>query len=70
MIKGEISVSDSPIIEDEPVFSGMMEWDGEIVKTRIVLTKSVDALLGTALLRGMDVLLNYSTSEVVLKKEE
>jgi len=33
-----------------------------------ILTKSADTLLGTALLRGMDVKLNYSTNEVVIKK--
>ena len=35
----------------------------------IVLTKSADTLLGTALLRGMEVRLNYSTKEVVVEKK-
>ena len=34
-----------------------------------MLTKSADALLGTALLRGMEVRLNYSTNEVVVEKK-
>ena len=36
----------------------------------IVLTKSADTLLGTALLRGMEVGLNYSTNEVVIEKSQ
>jgi len=65
-----VELADGTIIEDEPVFSGRMEWGGEIIKTRIVLTKSADALLGTALLRGMEVKLNYSTNEVVVEKKK
>ncbi len=61
-------LADGTILEDEPIFSGRMEWDGEIIKTRIVLTKSADCLLGTALLRGMEVGLNYSTNKVSLEK--
>jgi len=61
-------LADGTILEDEPVFSGRMEWDGEIIKTRILLTKSVDTLLGTALLKGMELKLNYSTNEVVIEK--
>jgi len=33
-----------------------------------ILKKSEDKLLGTALLRGMEVKLNYSKNEVVIKK--
>lgn len=61
-------LADGTISEDEPIFSGKMEWDGEIIKTRIVLTKSADCLLGTALLRGMEVRLNYSTNKVSIEK--
>ena len=45
------------------------EWNGGIIDVDIVLTKSADTLLGTALLRGMDVRLNYSTNEVVIEKK-
>ncbi|CAD6493240.1 MAG: hypothetical protein CHKLHMKO_00433 [Candidatus Argoarchaeum ethanivorans] len=61
-------LADGTILADEPVFSGRMEWDGKVIKTRILLTKSADALLGTALLRGMNVGLNYSTGEVVIEE--
>ncbi|MEA1869459.1 MAG: hypothetical protein U9N09_04830, partial [Euryarchaeota archaeon] len=53
---------------DEPVFSGRMEWGREIIDVDVVLTKSADALLGTALLRGMEVGLNYLTGEVVIEE--
>ncbi|MBM3243067.1 hypothetical protein FJZ31_42960 [Candidatus Poribacteria bacterium] len=61
-------LADGTILEDEPVFSGKMEWNGGIIDVDIVLTKSADTLLGTALLRGMEVKLNYSTNEVVIEK--
>ncbi len=64
----KVELADGTILEDEPVFSGRMEWNGGIIDVDIVLTKSADTLLGTALLRGMYVTLNYSTNEVVIKK--
>ena len=63
-------LADGTILEDEPVFIGKMEWDGCIIDVDIVLTKSTDTLLGTALLRGMDVRLNYSTNEIVIRKNQ
>ena len=70
LIKLENSeLADGTILEDEPVFSGKMEWNENIIDVDIVLTKSADTLLGTALLRGMEVMLNYSTNEVVVEKK-
>jgi len=64
----KVELADGTILEDEPVFSGRMEWNGGIIDVDIVLIKSADTLLGTALLRGMDVRLNYSTNEIVIEK--
>ena len=61
-------LADGTILENEPVFMGKIEWNGSIIDVDIVLTKSTDTLLGTALLRGMEVRLNYSTREVVIEK--
>ena len=61
-----VELADGTILEDDPVFSGRMEWSREIIDVDVVLTKSADALLGTALLRGMEVGLNYYTGEVVI----
>ena len=63
-------LADGTILEDEPVFLGKMEWNGDIIDVDIVLTKSDDTLLGTALLRGMEVRLNYLTDEIVIEKVE
>ena len=62
-------LADGTILEDEPVFSGRMEWNGELIDVDIVLTKSPDTLLGTALLRGMDVRMNYSTGEIAIQPD-
>jgi clan AA aspartic protease len=70
LIKLENSeLADGTILEDEPVFSGKMEWNENIIDVDIVLTKSADTRLGTALLREMEVRLNYSTKEVVVEKK-
>jgi len=61
-------LADGTILENEPVFMGKIEWNGSIIDVDIVLTKSTDTLLGTALLRGMEVRLNYSTRVVVIEK--
>lgn len=61
-------LADGTILEDEPVFIGKMVWDGDIIDVDVVLTKSADTLLGTALLSGMEVRLVYSTNEVVIEK--
>lgn len=61
-------LADGTILEGEPVFIGKMVWDGDIIDVDVVLTKSADTLLGTALLSGMEVRLVYSTNEVVIEK--
>ena len=64
-----VELADGTILEDEPVFSGRMEWNGDLIDVDIVLTRSTDALLGTALLRGMEVRLDYLISEIVIERE-
>jgi len=63
-------LADGTILVDEPVFTGRMEWGRALIDVDILLTKSTDVLLGTALLRGMEVGLNYSTREVVIEEIE
>lgn len=55
------------IVEDEPVFAGKVEWNGEIMDVEILLTKSSKVLIGTSLLKGTEVQLNFATSEVFIK---
>jgi clan AA aspartic protease len=61
-------LADGTILEDEPIFRGKVEWNGSVTDVDILLTKSADCLLGTVLLRGMEVRLNYSTNEVRIEK--
>ena len=61
-------LADGTILEDEPIFRGKVEWNGSVTDVDILLTKSADCLLGTVLLRGMEVRLNYSTNEVWIEK--
>ena len=63
-------LADGTILEDESIFLGEMEWDGAIIEVYIVLTKSVDALIGTALLWGMDMRVNYATGELTIEKAQ
>ena len=63
-----LELADGTMLEYEPVFNGKMEWNGDIIDINILLTKSVDVLFGTALLGGMELKMNYSTNEVVIKK--
>jgi len=63
-------LADGTILVDESVFTGRMEWGRALIDVDILLTKSTDVLLGTALLRGMEVGLNYSTREVVIEEIE
>jgi len=63
-----LELADGTILESEPVFLGKIEWNGDIIDVDILLTKSDDTLLGTTLLKGMELKLNYSTNEVVIEK--
>jgi len=42
-----LELADGTILEDEPVFRGKIEWNGDVIVVDIVLTKSADTLLGT-----------------------
>lgn len=60
-------LADGTIVEDEPVFAGKVEWNGEIMDVEILRTKSSKVLIGTSLLKGTEVQLNFATSEVFIK---
>ncbi|MDI6793732.1 MAG: hypothetical protein QME81_12855 [bacterium] len=59
-------LADGKILENEPVFAGKMAWGEDIVDVDIVLTRSFDTLIGTNLLRGKDVRLDYSTGKLTI----
>ena len=49
-------LANGSVVEDELVFAGGVDWDGEDIAAEIILTRSRDALVGTGLLQGCDVL--------------
>ena len=43
-------LADGTIVQDELVFAGKVLWDGKVIDADIVLTRSADTLIGTAML--------------------
>ena len=58
----QTELADGTLIEDELVFRGQVEWDGAAMVVRILLTRSQDALIGTAFLKGYVVQLDYAAN--------
>lgn len=54
------------MVEDELVFTGKVLWGDEVRDVEILLTKSSDALIGTAILRNTEVNLNFRRGEVLI----
>lgn len=59
-------LADGSVVEDELVFTGKVLWGDEVKDVEILLTKSSDALIGTAILRNTEVNLNFRTGEVLI----
>jgi len=62
-------LADGTIVQDELVFAGKVLWDGEVIDADIVLTRSADTLIGTAMLMNSEVRLNFHTGEVVIEQQ-
>ena len=60
-------LADGTIVQDELVFAGKALWGSEFMDVEILLTKSTDTLIGTAILKNSDVRLNFRTGEVLIK---
>jgi clan AA aspartic protease len=61
-------LADGTVVEDELVFAGQVEWDGTVMSVPIVLTRSEDALIGTAFLQGYVVQLDYTANTIRIEK--
>jgi len=61
-------LADGTVVEDDLVFTGQAEWDGTVMTIDILLTRSVDVLIGTAFLKGYVVQLDYNASTVRIEK--
>ena len=60
-------LADGTIVQDELVFMGKVLWDDEVVDVDILLTRSADTLIGTAMLMNSDVRLNFRIGEVSIE---
>jgi len=60
-------LADGTIIQDELVFAGKILWNDTVVDVDILLTKSADTLIGTAMLANSDVRLNFRTGELLIE---
>ena len=51
----DAELADGAIVQDELVFAGKVLWGCEFMDVDILLTKSTDTLIGTAMLKNSDV---------------
>ena len=61
-------LADGTIVDDELVFAGQAEWDGVMMDVTITLTRSEDVLIGTALLAGYRLELDYVARTISIEK--
>ncbi len=61
-------LADGTVVEDEPVFAGQVEWGDKILDVEILLTRTTEALIGTALLRDTEVHLDFTSGTVIIEK--
>ena len=61
-------LADGTLVQDELVFVGKAFWRGEYRDVEIVLTRSEEALLGTGLLEGARVELDFAKGTVCIGK--
>lgn len=63
-------LADGTVLEDELVFAGQVTWDGALVDVDILLTRSEDVLIGTSLLSGHSVSLDYQRGKVLIESPQ
>ena len=64
----QFELADGTLVQDELVFVGKAFWRGEHRDVEIVLTRSEEALLGTGLLEGAQVKLDFAKGTVCINK--
>ena len=64
----QTELADGTVVENELVFAGQVEWDGNVMDVDILLTRSEDVLIGTAFLEGYQVRLDYKANKVFIEK--
>ena len=51
----------------EPVYTGQVHWDGELRRVDVTLTFSDETLIGTGLLEGKSVNIDFRAGEVIIQ---
>jgi clan AA aspartic protease len=62
----EVELADGTVVETD-VYSGPICCDGHELEAEILLTDAEDALIGTGLLAGKVLLMNFATREVLIR---
>ena len=57
-------LADGTVVEDDLVFAGRAEWDGDVKIVPVLLTRSDEILIGTGFLKGYRVELDYDANTV------
>jgi predicted aspartyl protease len=61
----EVELASGMVIEED-VYSGTIRFDGQELTAEIIITDSEDTLIGTGLLTGKILLINFVTREVIV----
>jgi clan AA aspartic protease len=62
----EVELASGMVIEED-VYSGTIRFDGQELTTEIIIADSEDTLIGTGLLLGKVLLINFVTRKVIVK---
>lgn len=62
----EMELASGAVVE-EHVYSGDIHFDGQTLTVEIILTDAEDSFIGTGLLTGKVLLLNFATREVTIR---
>ena len=57
-------LADGTVVEDDLVFAGRAEWDGGVQVVPVLLTRADEVLIGTGLLKGYRVELDYDANNL------
>ena len=62
----EMELASGDLIEED-VYSGMIRFDGKELPTEIILTDAGDTFIGTGLLTGKVLIINFATRDVTIQ---
>jgi clan AA aspartic protease len=62
----EMELASGTVVEED-VYSGTIRFDGQELAAEIILTDAEDTFIGTGLLTGKVLLINFATREVIVR---